>query len=226
MIGSANGKIHIWLETTLWLRLARSGKNTLRMLANCWRRLAHNEGSTTYWNLEANTTPFYGWGTAGRLETTALAVEALAQLESLGNDPALAEQVNRGLQYLLTHKDRYACWYSTQATQNVIEAMIAAMPVGKNGTGDDTASVLVNGTKLADINLPQATEVVGPRVLDFGKELKTGNQSSCHSASGRQQCHADERDHELLHTLAASRSNSDGELQVRGHKSAEIESGF
>jgi len=88
-------------------------------------RLAHNEGSTTYWNLEANTTPFYGWGTAGRLETTAFAVEALAKLEALADDSALAEQVNRGLQYLLTHKGRYACWYSTQATQNVIEAMIA-----------------------------------------------------------------------------------------------------
>jgi hypothetical protein len=138
-------------------------------------RLAHSEGSTTYWNLEANTTPFYGWGTAGRLETTALAVEALAKLEALGNDSALGEQVNRGLQYLLTHKDRYACWYSTQATQNVIEAMIAAMAVGKNGTGDDTASVLVNGTKLADIQLPKATEVVGPRVIDFGKELKGGS---------------------------------------------------
>ena len=138
-------------------------------------RLAHNEGSTTYWNMEANTTPFFGWGTAGRLETTALAVEALAKLETLGNDPALAEQVNRGLQYLLTHKDRYACWYSTQATQNVIEAMIAAMPVGKNGTGDDTASVLVNGTKLLDIKLPKAIEIVGPRVIDFGKELKAAS---------------------------------------------------
>src|SRR4030088_1354727 len=49
-------------------------------------RLAHNEGSTTYWNLEANTTSFYGWGTAGRLETTALAVEALSKLEELGGD--------------------------------------------------------------------------------------------------------------------------------------------
>jgi uncharacterized protein YfaS (alpha-2-macroglobulin family) len=138
-------------------------------------RLAHSEGSTTYWNLEANTTPFYGWGTAGRLETTALAVEALAKLETLASDPALAEQISRGLQYLLTHKDRYACWYSTQATQNVIEAMIAAMPFGKNGTGDETASVLVNGTKLTDIKLPKATEVVGPRVIDFGKELITGS---------------------------------------------------
>lgn len=137
-------------------------------------RLAHNEGTTTYWNPEANTTPFYGWGTAGRLETTALAVEALAKLESLGNDPALAEQVNRGLQYLLTHKDRYACWYSA-SDQNGIEAMVAAMPVGKNGTGGDSASVVVNGTKPAEVKLPQATEVVGPRVLDFGKELITGS---------------------------------------------------
>jgi uncharacterized protein YfaS (alpha-2-macroglobulin family) len=138
-------------------------------------RLAHNEGSTTYWNLEANTTPFFGWGTAGRLETTALAVEALAKLEALGDDSTLAEQVNRGLQYLLTHKDRYACWYSTQATENVIEAMIAAMPVGKNGTTDDTAFVLLNDTKVAEIKLPQATEVVGAKVIDFGKELKAGN---------------------------------------------------
>jgi uncharacterized protein YfaS (alpha-2-macroglobulin family) len=102
-------------------------------------RLAHNEGSMTYWNPEANTTPFYGWGTAGRLETTALAVEALSKLKEFGDDSTLAEQVNRGLQYLLTHKDRYSCWYSTQATQNVIEAIIAAMPAGRNGTGDDTA---------------------------------------------------------------------------------------
>ncbi len=137
-------------------------------------RLAHNEGTTTYWNLEANTTPFYGWGTAGRLETTALAVEALAKLEELGDH---SELVSRGLQYLLTHKDRDACWYSTQATQNVIEAMIAAMPIGKNRTGDDTASVLVNGAKLADIKLPPATEVVGPKVIDFGKELKTGTNT-------------------------------------------------
>jgi hypothetical protein len=41
-------------------------------------------------------------------------------------------------------------------------------------TGDDTASVVVNGTTLTDIKLPQAEEVVGPRVLDFGKELKGG----------------------------------------------------
>jgi hypothetical protein len=48
------------------------------------------------------------------------------------------------------------------------------MPAGKNRTSDDTASVLVNDTKLTDMKLPQATEVVGPRVIDFGKELNVG----------------------------------------------------
>jgi hypothetical protein len=38
--------------------------------------LAHEEGAGSYWALETNT-PFYGWGLAGRIETTALAVKAL-----------------------------------------------------------------------------------------------------------------------------------------------------
>ena len=38
--------------------------------------LAHEEGAGSYWALETNT-PFYGWGRAGRIETTALAVKAL-----------------------------------------------------------------------------------------------------------------------------------------------------
>src|SRR5260370_655697 len=42
------------------------------------RSLAHTEGSTTYWSLETNT-PFYGWGLAGRVETTALVVQALTK---------------------------------------------------------------------------------------------------------------------------------------------------
>ena len=45
------------------------------------RALAHEENGTNYWSLESNT-PFYGWGLAGRVETTALAVQALASCES------------------------------------------------------------------------------------------------------------------------------------------------
>ena len=38
--------------------------------------MAITEGETVYWNLETNT-PFYGWGTAGRIETTALVLQLL-----------------------------------------------------------------------------------------------------------------------------------------------------
>ena len=37
--------------------------------------MAIAEGETVYWNLETNT-PFYGWGTPGRIETTALVIAA------------------------------------------------------------------------------------------------------------------------------------------------------
>ncbi len=39
------------------------------------RALARKESNGTYWVLETNT-PFYGWGLAGRVETTALVVQA------------------------------------------------------------------------------------------------------------------------------------------------------
>ena len=42
------------------------------------RSSVHHEGDTTYWSLETNT-PFYGWGLAGRVETTALVVQALSR---------------------------------------------------------------------------------------------------------------------------------------------------
>lgn len=138
------------------------------------RSLAHEEGAATYWNVETNTTPFYGWGFAGRLETTALAVEALAQMKDLMPNADVDEQLNRGLQYLLTHKDRYCAWYSTQATQNAIEALIAAIPFGAETGANTQATVLINGKQLASIDLPRETEVTGPKVVELGSALSKG----------------------------------------------------
>ncbi len=47
------------------------------------RQLAHDEAGGAYWTLETNT-PFYGWGRAGRIETTALVVQALTRAQSSG----------------------------------------------------------------------------------------------------------------------------------------------
>lgn len=137
-------------------------------------QLGHREGDAMYWNLEANTTPFYGWGNTGRLETTALAVEALTKMDAAHADRDLQEMAGRGSQYLLGHKDRYAVWYSTQATQNVLEAMIAAMPAGADARGATQATVKVNGRALKTISLPDPREATGPVTVPLGNALEKG----------------------------------------------------
>ncbi|HYP00335.1 MAG TPA: MG2 domain-containing protein [Pyrinomonadaceae bacterium] len=110
-------------------------------------------GGGAYWALDTNT-PFYGWGQAGRIETTALAVQALARAKAVNGGaqvegattkdekkadstahpsslrPHLSvdELVNRGLLYLLMSKDRYGVWLSTQATVNVLDALNVLSP--------------------------------------------------------------------------------------------------
>jgi hypothetical protein len=139
--------------------------------------LAHREGTATYWNLEANTSPFYGWGNTGRLETTALAVEALAKLQNKNPDGEIAQQVSRGLQYLLGHRDGYSVWYSTQATENVIEAMIAAMPPGDETAGPSEADIVVNGHNASTMQLREAGAIVGPATLELAQYLHTGHNT-------------------------------------------------
>ena len=92
--------------------------------------------------------------------------------------------MNRGVQYLLTHKDRYSTWYSTQATQNVLEALIAAMPAAIAGAADTSATIMVNGTKVATIQLPKPDEATGPKVIEFGKEFARGNNRVAIERSG------------------------------------------
>ena len=137
-------------------------------------RLAHTEAATTYWELEANATPFDAWGKPGRVETTALAVQALSMLRASSADPALAKQIQRGLQFLLSHKDAYASWYSMHSTVTVVEAIIAAMPKAPEDSSGSQASVMVNGATIATVELPAANAVVGPVTLELTDKLVKG----------------------------------------------------
>jgi CD109 antigen len=117
------------------------------------RALAREDGSGSYWESEGET-PFHGWGLAGRIETTALAVQALNRYcgmrnaecgmkddesRALINQPSSNRQseiripklIDRGLVYLLRNKDRYGVWHSTQATINVFDAMLSAAAPGR-----------------------------------------------------------------------------------------------
>lgn len=139
-------------------------------------KLAHEEGQGTYWNLEANVSPFYSWGSAGRLETTGLAVRALALLPQSKEDSKSLELLNRGLFYLLNHKDRYGSWYSTQATINVLRGMVDALPsVGETVHPAGTADILVNGKPAGVLRLPSSAQISGPITADVSGLLAPGN---------------------------------------------------
>jgi hypothetical protein len=209
------------------------------------RALAHTEGDTSYWTLETNT-PFYGWGLAGRVETTALAIQALAR--SVGTEPRAvttasavspgsplqtaatemrkqsltpttnlpqsiaggsqpssnappapaaianlpapappAHQTNdtlirSGLLFLLKEKDRYGVWYSTQATINVLDAMLlllhadslnkrAATPTNSQ----NFAEIIVNGQPVQPVPMPPENQFGNPIIVDISRFLRAAN---------------------------------------------------
>lgn len=140
--------------------------------------LAHTEGATTYWNLEANTSPFCNWGRSGRLETTALAVEALSLIQARNPNPDTAGQINRGLQFLLGHKDHRGSWYGGLVTQNVLAAIVAAMPSARERASSSQAAteatIMVNGHALPSIQLPPGNAVVGPVTVEIAEHLRRG----------------------------------------------------
>lgn len=142
------------------------------------QNLAHIEGATTYWNLEANTSPFCNWGLPGRLETTALAVEALSLMQTENPNPDSAGQINRGLQFLLSHKDHRGSWYGGPVTQSALEAIVAAMPsmpeAGASSAASTEATVLVNGQTVQSIPLPPRSAVVGPVTVEIAEYLNKG----------------------------------------------------
>src|SRR5579859_1932741 len=82
----------------------QSGDKSLGSQMNAkLRAMIHREGDTSYWALERNTL-FYGWGTAGRIETTALVAQALTLGASAGADEKenLADRqlIEQGLLFL------------------------------------------------------------------------------------------------------------------------------
>ena len=139
------------------------------------RALAHQEGNTNYWALETNT-PFYGWGLAGRIETTAVVVQALAkncdsQTAACDADRKL---INQGLLFLLKQKDRYGVWYSTQATVNVLDAMLLLFSTNgqDKSVAQSAGDVFVNGTRVQSVEMNDRLN--NPITVDISQYLKVG----------------------------------------------------
>ena len=143
------------------------------------RALAKTEGDTTYWALETNT-PFYGWGMAGRVETTALALQALARYAKLQSRQATTDPLVRsGLLFLLRQKDRYGVWYSTQATINVLDALVTLLATDtpqdqKNSASAVAVEIFINGQPATSLSLPPADQTAGLLRTDVSRFLGSG----------------------------------------------------
>jgi hypothetical protein len=149
------------------------------------RQLARDEAGTAYWNLETNT-PFYGWGLAGRVETTALAVKALQVERAKGKqgegakgrvgEAARDELVDRGLLFLIRNKDRYGVWYSTQATINVLDTMVSLYEAERIKTSaGGQAEVFVNGNRVGSVAVPSSHKLGNPLTLDVSSALNASD---------------------------------------------------
>jgi hypothetical protein len=133
------------------------------------RRLAQSEAGMRYWMLETNT-PFYGWGTAGRIETTALALQAIALAGNAADEPLLSA----GQLFLLKNRDRYGVWHSTQATVNVLDALAALLARGARKSDASTVEVVVNGKPARSISLPPPGQDFNPIFEDLSAFLTPG----------------------------------------------------
>ncbi len=119
------------------------------------RTWAHTERDASYWSLETNT-PFYGWGMAGRVETTAIVVQALRRMETTAapNAPTSDPLVRSGLLFLLRAKDRYGVWYSTQATINVLDSLMTLLASdASEKKASNPVEVIVNGQLATSLEL-------------------------------------------------------------------------
>ncbi|MEO8572428.1 MAG: MG2 domain-containing protein [Pyrinomonadaceae bacterium] len=152
---------------------------TAKEIASHLEKMAIAEGSSVYWKLETNT-PFYGWGTAGRIETTALVVQLLTRVAKLDSKPT-GDIASKGLMFLLKNKDRYGVWYSTQTTINVLDAFLAILSTDSPAK-PQMIQVAINGVNIPDIDVP--AERLDPINVDLtGKLSASSNAIEVRSSS-------------------------------------------
>jgi hypothetical protein len=136
-------------------------------------RLARDERGAAYWALRANT-PYHGWGRSGQVETTALAVSALAGWRTAGRgDEALNTLIDRGALFLLRNTDAGGAWATSQAT---VRALVALLDAWSHDDGTEAAQieVRVNGVSGGKALLPAGRAVRAPLVLDVSRLLRAG----------------------------------------------------
>jgi hypothetical protein len=129
-----------------------------------------------YWQVEGYS-PFYSWGTGGRLETTSL---ALAALQAAGNK---ADETLEGeaLLYLLQNRDVYGVWMSGQATVRVLKALLPLAIQQLQSPAVERLTLTVNGQplspELAASLKPDSKLLDAPRPIDLSGYFHSGENT-------------------------------------------------
>lgn len=129
----------------------------------------HPQGDATYWAAEYNTV-FYGWGNAGRIESTASVLDALASAKKQGfTSPELEDALSRGTLFLLREKDRYGTWYSTQATVNVLQSLARQLEIDPTAKPASASKlqIRIDGQTGPEIVLPADVRQLTPLRADL-----------------------------------------------------------
>ncbi len=129
-----------------------------------------------HWEFDGYS-PFYGWGAAGRLETTALALAAL-EVNAATADDAFQRDA---LLYLLRSRDEYGIWMSGQATVRVLKAVLPVAIRQLQSKGDSSFTLTVNGASLtgesADTLKLDSQILDAPRTIDLSSMLLAGSNT-------------------------------------------------
>ncbi len=177
---SSAAAVHDPYANALRLRLANDKATADRLRAELSQTAEHDRNGA-HWT-RSGYSPFYGWGHAGELETTAIVLGAL-------NSPSDQALRDEALYYLLRSQDRYGIWYSGQATVRVLQALLPlAIEEMKTSGNTQEFRLAVNGVALtgadAEALRTDPKLVDAPRSLDLTELLKPGHNELIFSSAG------------------------------------------
>lgn len=130
--------------------LAGKGEGALPLAEKLWAtRQVGADGRAAFFT-PSSSTPTHGNGKSGIIETTAMAASALHRSAALSRSSA-------ALSFLVSAKDSFGTWHSTQATIRALKAMLLAEG-GNQQQVDGTIEVLWNGVKHTSLRLTAKEE--------------------------------------------------------------------
>ncbi len=153
---------------------AAGDQKTFVQLVDGLRTSVHYENHAAYWQLERNT-PFYVWGAAGRVESTA---EVLRALTAAGTRSASDDElIRQGLIFLLRNEAKDGMWFSGQTTVHVLKTLLKLVVPRVIGPGA-RLSVVVNHKAAATIDLPPGQGVTPPIEVDVSQFVIAGENQA------------------------------------------------